>query len=556
VVERADLLIASARRRLRSMSREEGLVAGVRRHDRHAFEAVYERHAPQLLNFCIYLTGSRADAEDALQATFISAYRALLADTRPVALRPWLFTIARNECLTIIRKRRNHSELNGEVALTGDPVRHAEVSEDLVGVFDSIRELPERQRAALVLAEFNGMSHAEIGSVLGVRAQQVKAYVYQARTHLLTDRNARDSDCHEIREELANADGVARLRARLRRHLRSCDGCRAYANGVETQRHQFAALMPLLPALTLKFRALEDALGIGSSNAATYANTASIAGSAVEVGGAGMTALVAKVAAGVVAIGASAGVGVSVMSTPQATTPSRASAVVRHHTSSHAMLASVSGGASGSSRRSAGSGGSGGRGRLTAAEAYEGAGRGIPGALRLRGEAGGAAGEALPAGGDAVRGETFATEVSSGVREHGGSGSGSGSPSRSDRQAGSQELASTTVPEAHRRAAIERREAREHHQEQRLAEKAEHELRRAERHNTGKGGGKETGGGSGGGSEEEGTKAKKSHGLPKGHKKVPKEGEEETGPHKHKKHKHKREHKTETGGEGEGEKTP
>ena len=270
-------MIAGARRLL-GHSRDEALVAGVRRRDRRAFEAIYERHAAQLLTFCIYLLGSRHDAEDALQATFASAYRALLSDSRPVSLRPWLFTIARNECLSILRKRRPLVELNGEVALTGDPVKLAEVHEEMASMIGGIRELPEKQRAALVLAEVHGMSHADIGSVLGVRPEQVKAFVFQARSNLLSDRHAREVDCREIREELATSRGLVSKRARLRRHLRSCDACRAYADGVERQHRQLASLLPILPSLTLKYRAIDQALRLCGSDAANYANSASMAG--------------------------------------------------------------------------------------------------------------------------------------------------------------------------------------------------------------------------------------------------------------------------------------
>ncbi len=320
-------MIAGARRLL-GHGRDEALVAGVRRRDRRAFEAIYERHAAQLLTFCIYLLGSRHDAEDALQATFASAYRALLGDSRPVSLRPWLFTIARNECLSILRKRRPLVELNGEIALTGDPVKLAEVHEEMADMIGGIRELPEKQRAALVLAEVHGMSHADIGSVLGVRPEQVKAYVFQARSNLLSDRHAREVDCREIREELATSHGLVRTRARLRRHLRACDGCRAYANGVERQHRQLASLLPILPSLTLRYRAIDQALGLCGSDAANYANSATMAGTAIEVAGGGVSALVVKVATGIVAVGASAGVGVSVMDTPPAT-PSRPAADVR-----------------------------------------------------------------------------------------------------------------------------------------------------------------------------------------------------------------------------------
>ena len=310
-------MIAGARRLL-GHGRDEALVAGVRRRDRRAFEAIYERHAAQLLTFCIYLLGSRHDAEDALQATFASAYRALLGDSRPVSLRPWLFTIARNECLSILRKRRPLVELNGEVALTGDPVKLAEVHEEMADMIGGIRELPEKQRAALVLAEVHGMSHADIGSILDVRPEQVKAYVFQARSNLLSDRHAREVDCREIREELATSHGLVRTRARLRRHLRACDGCRAYANGVERQHRQLASLLPILPSLTLRYKAIDQALGLCGSDVANYANSATMAGTAIEVAGGGMSALVVKVATGIVAVGASAGVGVSVMDAPPA----------------------------------------------------------------------------------------------------------------------------------------------------------------------------------------------------------------------------------------------
>jgi len=338
VAEGRGRMIVGARRLL-GHNRDEALVAGVRRRDRRAFEAIYERHATQLLTFCIYLLGSRHDAEDALQATFASAYRALLHDTRPVSLRPWLFTIARNECLSILRKRRPQVELNGEVALTGDPVTLAEVHEEIVNMIGGIRALPEKQRAALVLAEVHGMSHADIGSVLDVRPEQVKAYVFQARSNLLSDRHAREADCREIREELATSRGLVRTRARLRRHLRSCDGCRAYANGVEHQQRQLASLLPILPSLTLRSRAIDQVLGLYGGDAANYANSATIAGTAIEVAGGGVTALVAKVATGIVAVGASAGVGMSVIESPPSS-PSRP-AVVRT-ASARSQLASAS----------------------------------------------------------------------------------------------------------------------------------------------------------------------------------------------------------------------
>jgi RNA polymerase sigma factor (sigma-70 family) len=319
VADHNRLINAGARVRLR-LAADDRLVAFVRRGDSTAFEVLYERHSRGLLSFCLYMLGSRQDAEDAVQATFTSAYRALRADGRPVALRPWLFTIARNDCLNIMRRRRPTVELNGELALRGDPFRELELQEEVRHMLAGMRDLPESQRAALVLAELHGLSQAEIGEVLGVEPHQVKAYVYQARSNLISARRARETDCEEIREELASARGAALLRGRLRRHVRSCADCRVYADGITRQRHQLGALLPLVPSLVLKYRALEGALGIGAADPVAYAGGATVGGAvasgALEIAGGGIKALAVKMAAGAALLGASAGVGATVIGVP------------------------------------------------------------------------------------------------------------------------------------------------------------------------------------------------------------------------------------------------
>jgi RNA polymerase sigma factor (sigma-70 family) len=309
------LIAASSRVRLR-LAPDDRLVAFVRRGDPAAFETLYERHAAELLSFCTYMLGSRHDAEDALQMTFVAAYRALLTHRRPVALRPWLFAIARNDCLNLLRKRRPTSELNGEIALNGDPFRELELKDEVTQTFKGILELPESQRAAIVLAEMHGLSHAEIGHVLGARPEQVKAYVYQARSHLISARSARNADCDEIREELATARGGTLLRQRLRGHVRTCAGCRAYADGVTHHRRQLGALAPWLPSIWLKTRVLGHALAIRSASPPYVRGVAaggSLAGAAAEVATGGAKGLLVKVATGVACIGASACVGASVL---------------------------------------------------------------------------------------------------------------------------------------------------------------------------------------------------------------------------------------------------
>ena len=103
---------APIERRLHCDQSDEGLVARVRAGDDSAFEAIYDRYARGVLAFCVHMLGNREEAEDALQLTFVSAYRALQSGESSIALRPWLYTIARNRCLSELRARREAASLD------------------------------------------------------------------------------------------------------------------------------------------------------------------------------------------------------------------------------------------------------------------------------------------------------------------------------------------------------------------------------------------------------------------------------------------------------------
>ena len=87
---------------------DEQLVALVGAGDDRAFEEIVDRYGSGLLSFCVHMLGSREWGEDALQLTLTSAYQALSRGRRPDALRPWLYTIARNRCLSELRSLREY----------------------------------------------------------------------------------------------------------------------------------------------------------------------------------------------------------------------------------------------------------------------------------------------------------------------------------------------------------------------------------------------------------------------------------------------------------------
>ena len=113
-------------------------------------------------------------------------------------------------------------------------------------------------------------------------AGKVKALVFQARTELMAERDARSTPCASIREELAVARGGALRRGPLRRHLNHCEPCQAYRVAVATQRAGLAPILPVAPALGLKAAVLAAAAGKGAFEALIGGGAAGASG-----GGAG-----------------------------------------------------------------------------------------------------------------------------------------------------------------------------------------------------------------------------------------------------------------------------
>jgi RNA polymerase sigma factor (sigma-70 family) len=272
------------------------LVSRVRAGDERAFEAIYDRYHRPLLAFCRHMLGTREEAEDALQHVFVSANKHLVARDEIVDLRPWLYAIARNRCLSVLRARKEAVALDDipEPSVEGLSVAgEVEQRQDLKDVLGDLRRLPDDQRAALVLSELGALSHDEIAGVLDVRRDKVKALVFQARESLAGWRGARDTDCREIREQLANLRGGALRRAPLRKHLEACDSCRDFRGEVRRQREAMALLLPVVPSLALKAKIIgavtaSSALpaGVGGGIAASAVTSGLAGGTAASTGGA------------------------------------------------------------------------------------------------------------------------------------------------------------------------------------------------------------------------------------------------------------------------------
>jgi RNA polymerase sigma factor (sigma-70 family) len=280
---------------------DERLVARVRAGDHDAFEAIYDRYYLGLLAFCRHMLGSRDEAEDALQQSFASAYRALRDGTGVVDLRPWLYAIARNRCLSALRAQRDQVTVDAVDlsapfdGLPAEIARRAELRE----LVEDLQRLPDDQRAALVLFELGDQCHGQIAEVLGVRREKVKALVFQAREALLRARRAREASCSEVREQLSSLTGDVPRRGILRGHIERCPGCAAFELEVRSQRAAFSAILPVAPTVGLK----ASVLALFGGGGAAAAGGAGVSAGAGAGAGAGAAAVAGSVAAGGTTVG-------------------------------------------------------------------------------------------------------------------------------------------------------------------------------------------------------------------------------------------------------------
>jgi RNA polymerase sigma-70 factor (ECF subfamily) len=168
------------------------LVQAARRGDREAFGTLVSRHAPSVLSVTSRMLGSAAEAEDAAQETFVSAFKALSGFQAGSKFSTWLFRIAVNKCQDVLRARRPtvlFDEESGDAAdhqANGGETPHSALEQiELAGELDrGIQALPPLYRESFILRHVEGLEYDEMSAILGVNRDTLKMRVYKARTQL------------------------------------------------------------------------------------------------------------------------------------------------------------------------------------------------------------------------------------------------------------------------------------------------------------------------------------------------------------------------------------
>jgi RNA polymerase sigma factor (sigma-70 family) len=287
---------------------DERLVALTRRGNQAAYEALVGRYQSRLLAFCRHMLGSREDAEDVLQEVFAAAFNAMIADERALNVRPWLYRIARNRSLNHLRRVQAigvdsmdvHLSENG--ASAADKVHRREEFRLLV---EDVQGLPETQRTALLLREIDALSYDQIAEAMDTTIPSIKSLLVRARVSLAESAQARHLSCDEVRDELGEvAEGLHRITAPVRRHLRQCDRCAAFRKQLRQTNRALAAVFPVGPLLLLKKLVLANlgtTASAGGSAAAAGAGASAAGAGAGSALSAGIGAVASKAAAGIAA---------------------------------------------------------------------------------------------------------------------------------------------------------------------------------------------------------------------------------------------------------------
>lgn len=149
---------------------------------------LYERHGQRVFTFCVSRLRDAQEAQDATQTTFLYALRALDKGTTPRFELAWLLTIAKNVCRATQRTLNRRQSRLVQAGVTEVEAAATQISEDtgdeLAWLRSALEQLPENQRRAILLREWQGLSYADIAAELQLSLGAVEALLFRARRAL------------------------------------------------------------------------------------------------------------------------------------------------------------------------------------------------------------------------------------------------------------------------------------------------------------------------------------------------------------------------------------
>ena len=170
-------------------SEEAAWVARAKAGDQAAFTELFTRYERRIYSFIYRMMGNPEDAFDLTQETFLKAYRALGKTDEELNVNAWLHRIASNACMDVLRRRQRLRWLPWENTKHDRPSVHQEDDpegsvvggETQVAVQRVLSAMSPRNRQAMVLREYEGLSCEDIGEIMGVSRSAVKSMLFRGR---------------------------------------------------------------------------------------------------------------------------------------------------------------------------------------------------------------------------------------------------------------------------------------------------------------------------------------------------------------------------------------
>ena len=174
---------------------DEELITKFYQADEEALAMLFKRHKEGLFNFALRLTANRADAEDAVSHSFMMLCEKKYQPKEGASFKTWLYTVARNMCLSKLRTRNKFFSLwsskddEESVPMDIPDTRHIprdqlNQQEIMAIIKKAVHRLPPEQKEALMLREYHDFSYDEIAQVLDCSLEKVKVLIFRARNQL------------------------------------------------------------------------------------------------------------------------------------------------------------------------------------------------------------------------------------------------------------------------------------------------------------------------------------------------------------------------------------
>ncbi|HNX68249.1 MAG TPA: sigma-70 family RNA polymerase sigma factor [Candidatus Omnitrophota bacterium] len=174
---------------------DEELMRAYQEGEEEAMGEIFRRYQKKIFNFALRFLGGRADAEDATADVFLSLLKKSAYSFRDAKFSTWLYTVARNACLSKLRAVRNifslsfsrgagENEMEWDIpdpATAGNELHQKEIGHH---IRNAVKNLPVPQKEVLILREYHDLSYDEIARITGQSLSNVKVLIFRAREQL------------------------------------------------------------------------------------------------------------------------------------------------------------------------------------------------------------------------------------------------------------------------------------------------------------------------------------------------------------------------------------